>query len=66
MDLLHQPLDLRRQIIHDLTKRRHTSGLSPPLSPEEQRILDRLEAEELILGDLYPGTDCAGDFSFET
>lgn len=62
MDWLLRPLDLRRQIIHDMTKRRHTSGLSPPLLPEEQWTLDWLEAEELILGILHPGIDdCAGD-----
>lgn len=63
---MEQPHDeWRRQMIHDLAIRRRTSGPSPPLLPDEQWILDRLEAEELLLGGLHPGADdCAGGFTF--
>ena len=38
--------------------------MSPPLTEEEQRILDWLEAEELILGGLFTPAwnDRAGDY----
>lgn len=59
---LRQPHDLRRQMIHDLAKKRHKSGLSPPMLPEELWILNWLEGEELSLGQLNPGMDDrAGD-----
>ena len=53
---LQRPHDIRRQMIHDLTKKRHKLGLSPPLT-EELWILNWLEAEELNLGQLNPGMD---------
>ena len=53
---LRRPHDLRRQMIHGLTKEMHKSGLSPPLT-EELWILNWLEGEELSLGQLNPGMD---------
>lgn len=47
----------RRQMIHEMTKKRRTPGQSVPLTEEEQRTLEWLEAEELLFGGLFPGID---------
>lgn len=41
------PLPDQRQMIHDLILQKRATGLSPP----EQKVLEQLEAEELLLSE---------------